>query len=238
MGHLAFVASHTVNGVSALHTELMRKTVFADLHRLYPERIVNKTNGITFRRWLFQANPGLTSIVRNVCGDAVLDDPTQLILLASHADDPALQIDVEKVKYRNKVALGRLISDKLGLRLNPHALFDVHIKRIHEYKRQLLNLLETVAIYEAIKAQPSKDWVPRVKLFAGKAAASYAQAKLIIKLINDVAKIINNDPTVRDLLRVVFLPDYNVSLAEAIILQPIYPNKSPLPAWKLRGPAT
>jgi starch phosphorylase len=217
MGHLAFVGSHTVNGVSALHTELMRKTVFGDLHRLYPDRIVNKTNGITFRRWLFQANPALTAVVRNACGDGVLDDPAKLASLAALADDPALQIDIDKAKHRNKVALSRLIADRLGLRVNPHSLFDVHIKRMHEYKRQLLNLLETVAAYEAIKAQPTTDWVPRVKLFAGKAAASYAQAKLIIKLINDVAKMINNDPTVRDLLRVVFLPDYNVSLAEAII---------------------
>ena len=217
MGHLAFVASHTVNGVSALHTDLMRKTVFGDLHRLYPERIVNKTNGITFRRWLFQANPGLTSVVRSVCGDEVLDDPMKLAAMAEYADDAALQMDIAKVKHRNKVALARVIADRLDLRVNPHALFDVHIKRMHEYKRQLLNLLETVAIYEAIKAQPTKDWVPLVKLFAGKAAASYAQAKLIIKLINDVAKIVNDDPMVRDLLRVVFLADYNVSLAEAII---------------------
>jgi glycogen phosphorylase len=217
MGHLAFVGSHRVNGVSALHTELMRKTVFRDLHALYPDRIVNKTNGITFRRWLLQANPELTRVLCEVCGDTVLDDPTQLARLADHAEDRAIQERVRAAKRANKVALVRLIGERLDLRVDPDALFDVQIKRIHEYKRQLLNLLETVALYQAIRAEPARDWVPRVKIFAGKAAANYAQAKSIIKLINDVAKVINGDPVVRDVLRVVFLPDYNVSLAERII---------------------
>jgi starch phosphorylase len=217
MGHLAFVGSHCINGVSALHTNLMRKTVFRDLHAVYPDRIVNKTNGITFRRWLLQANPDLTRILREVCGDAVLDDPTQLVRLADHAEDRGLQERVAAAKRANKVALARLIVERLDLYVDPDALFDVQIKRIHEYKRQLLNLLETVALYHAIRAEPNRNWIPRVKIFAGKAAANYAQAKLIIKLINDVAKVINGDPLVRDLLRVVFLPDYNVSLAEKII---------------------
>jgi starch phosphorylase len=217
MGHLAFVGSHRVNGVSALHTELMRKTVFKHLHALYPERIVNKTNGITFRRWLMQANPGLVEVVRTVCGDQVLDDPDKLASLANHANDRSLHALIGEAKYKNKVALSRLIATRMGLRVDPHALFDVQIKRVHEYKRQLLNLLETVAMYNAIRARPRFDWTPRVKIFAGKAAASYHQAKLIIKLINDVAKTINDDPIVRDRLRVVFMPDYNVSLAEAII---------------------
>jgi starch phosphorylase len=217
MGHLAFVGSHRVNGVSALHTELMRKTVFKHLHTLYPERIVNKTNGITFRRWLMQANPGLVDVVRTVCGDGVLDDPDKLMRLKGHANDRALQELIDQAKYKNKVALSRVIANRMGLRIDPHAMFDVQIKRVHEYKRQLLNLLETVAMYNAIRARPRNDWTPRVKIFAGKAAASYHQAKLIIKLINDVAKTINDDPIVRDRLRVVFIPDYNVSLAEAII---------------------
>jgi starch phosphorylase len=217
MGHLAFIGSHRVNGVSALHTDLMRKTVFRNLHALHPERIVNKTNGITFRRWLLQANPSLAEVLREICGDRMLDDPMTLSRLAEHAGDRAVQEKIESTKFRNKVALSRLIGDRLDLRVNPRAMFDVHIKRMHEYKRQLLNLLETVAMYDAIRAEPSRDWVPRVKIFAGKAAATYTQAKLIIKLINDVAKIINGDPLVRDLLRVVFLPDYNVSLAETII---------------------
>jgi starch phosphorylase len=155
--------------------------------------------------------------MRDVCGDAVLDDPTLMIELAKGAGDCALQERIAAAKRANKVTFGRLVGDRLDLRLDPDALFDVQIKRIHEYKRQLLNILETVASYLAIRAEPSRNWVPRVKIFAGKAAASYAQAKLIIKLINDVAKVINADPLVRDLLRVVFLPDYNVSLAEAII---------------------
>jgi starch phosphorylase len=217
MGHLAFIGSHRVNGVSALHTDLMRKTVFRDLHALYPDRIVNKTNGITFRRWLMQANPALTKVLREVCGDAVLDDPGSMIRLAAEAGDSALQERIAAAKRANKVALSKLVGERLGLRLDPDALFDVQIKRIHEYKRQLLNILETVAVYLAIRADPARNWVPRVKIFAGKAAASYTQAKLIIKLINDVAKVVNTDPLTRDLLRVVFLPDYNVSLAEAII---------------------
>ena len=217
MGHLAFVGSHRVNGVSALHTELMRQTVFRDLHALYPERIVNKTNGIAFRRWLMQANPNLVEVLRKNCGDGVLDDPEKLAQLADRADDRGLQISIENAKRRNKAALARLISDRTGLRVDPRALFDVHIKRVHEYKRQLLNVLETVAMYDAIRAQPTRSWVPRVKIFAGKAAASYSQAKLIIKLINAVANVVNSDPQVRDVLRVVFLPDYNVSLAEMII---------------------
>ena len=217
MGHLAFVGSHRINGVSALHTNLMRKTVFRDLNAIYPDRIVNKTNGITFRRWLLQANPDLTGLLREVCGDAVLDDPTQMVRLADHAEDRGLQQRLAAAKRANKVALARLIVERLDLYVDPDALFDVQIKRIHEYKRQLLNVLETVALYHAIRAEPTRSWIPRVKIFAGKAAANYAQAKLIIKLINDVAKVINGDPVVRELLRVVFLPDYNVSLAEKII---------------------
>jgi starch phosphorylase len=217
MGHLAFVGSHRINGVSALHTELMRRTVFRQLHELYPDRIVNKTNGITFRRWLMQANPGLTKLLREVCGDAVLDDQTTIVRLADHADDASLQERFGAVKRANKLALGRLIYERMGLRVDPDALFDVQIKRIHEYKRQLLNLLETIALYAEMRAEPNRSWAPRVKIFAGKAAASYAQAKLIIKLANDVATVVNNDPAVRDILKVVFIPNYNVSLAESII---------------------
>jgi starch phosphorylase len=192
--------------------------VFQQLNELYPGRIVNKTNGITFRRWLMQSNPGLTRLLCEVCGDVVLDDPTAIVGFAEHADDASLRERVGAVKRTNKVALARLIEERvLGLPVDPDAMFDVQIKRIHEYKRQLLNLLETIALYAAIKAEPNKTWVPRVKIFAGKAAASYAQAKLIIKLANDIAKVVNNDPLVRELLQVVFLPNYNVSLAESII---------------------
>jgi starch phosphorylase len=217
MGQLAFVGSHRINGVSAMHSDLMKETVFHDLNHLYPGRITNKTNGITFRRWLMLANPGLTGLLREVCGEAVLDDPTLLARLEPLAGDNAFQQQFRAVKHRNKIALARLIGERLGVQIDPGALFDVQIKRIHEYKRQLLNLLETVALYHAIKDDPQRDWVPRVKIFAGKAAASYRYAKLIIKLINDVAEVVNNDPAIGGKLKVAFLADYNVSLAEIII---------------------
>jgi glycogen phosphorylase len=217
MGQLAFVGSHRINGVSAMHSDLMRETVFHDLNHLYPGRITNKTNGITFRRWLMLANPKLTDLLREVCGEAVLDDPSRLELLEARASDNAFQQQFRQVKHHNKLALARLIGERMNVKVDPSALFDVQIKRIHEYKRQLLNILETVALYQAIKDDPQRDWVPRVKIFAGKAAASYRYAKLIIKLINDVAEVVNNDPAIGGRLKVVFLADYNVSLAEVII---------------------
>jgi len=217
MGHLAFLGCAHTNGVSAMHSELMRQTVFRDLHALYPDRIVNVTNGITFRRWLHQANPGLTRLLSTACGDDIRDNPAAIARLADQADDSALHGRLRMVKRVNKLPLGRLLNDQLGLLVDPEAIFDVQIKRIHEYKRQLLNLLETVALYNAMRAEPTRDWVPRVKIFAGKAAASYAAAKLIIKLAHDIAEVINNDPAVRELLKVAFLANYNVSLAEIII---------------------
>jgi starch phosphorylase len=217
MGHLAFLGSHRVNGVSALHTDLMRETVFRDFSSIFPDKIVNKTNGITFRRWLFQSNPELTDIIVDAIGPKFLDDTTRLEELVAFAEDASFRERFAAARRINKVALSRLVAERLGVSLDPDALFDVHIKRIHEYKRQLLNILETIALYNAMRAQPTKDWVPRVKIFAGKAAAGYYQAKLIIKLANDVARVINNDPSVRDMLKVIFLPNYNVSLAESII---------------------
>jgi starch phosphorylase len=217
MSSLAFVGSHKVNGVSELHTELMRQTVFRELHQMYPERIVNKTNGITMRRWLFAANPQLTSLLTEVIGERVLDDADALADFARVADDAAVHERLRSIRRINKQALARLVAERLGVQLDPDALFDVHIKRIHEYKRQLLNILETIALYNEMRARPMHNWVPRVKIFAGKAAASYRRAKLIIKLINDVARVVNSDPALRGLLKVVFIPDYNVSLAEVII---------------------
>ena len=217
MGSLAFVGSHSINGVSALHTELMKKTVFRDLHRLFPDRINNKTNGITPRRWLMQANPGLTRLIRDTIGDGFLDDVTKLADLNAYADDAAFQEKFAAVKRANKTALARLIRERVGVSVDPSALFDIHTKRIHEYKRQLLNILETIALYNSVRAHPEQDWVPRVRIFAGKAAASYWLAKLVIKLINDVAKVVNNDPAVRGLIKVVFIPNYNVSGAEMIV---------------------
>ncbi|MCO6184975.1 glycogen/starch/alpha-glucan phosphorylase [Rhizobium sp. L1K21] len=217
MGNLAFVGSHSINGVSALHTELMKETVFHDLHQLYPERINNKTNGITPRRWLMQCNPGLTNLVKEAIGDKFLDDTEALQALDDFATDGAFQEKFAAVKLSNKERLAALVRERLGLRIDPSALFDIQIKRIHEYKRQLMNIIETVALYDQIRSHPELDWVPRVKLFAGKAAPSYHNAKLIIKLANDVARVINNDPAVRGLLKVVFMPNYNVSLAEVIV---------------------
>src|SRR5262245_39478599 len=217
MGNLAFVGSHSINGVSALHTELMKETVFADLHKLYPGRINNKTNGITPRRWLIQCNPGLTNLAREVIGDAFLDDVNLLSGLDPLAEDAAFREKFAAVKRANKERLSNVVAEKLGIRLDPSALFDIQIKRIHEYKRQLLNILEAVALYGQIRSHPEKEWMPRVKFFGGKAAPSYHNAKLIIKLANDVARVINRDPAVRGLLKVVFIPNYNVSLAEIMV---------------------
>ncbi|WFR94593.1 glycogen/starch/alpha-glucan phosphorylase [Rhizobium tumorigenes] len=217
MGNLAFIGSHSINGVSALHTELMKETVFADLNKLYPDRINNKTNGITPRRWLMQCNPGLTSLIRETIGDAFMDDAEKLKPLDAFAGDAAFQEKFARIKRDNKARLSNLVAGRMGIKLDPNAMFDIQIKRIHEYKRQLLNIVETVALYDQIRSHPELDWQPRVKLFAGKAAPSYHNAKLIIKLINDVAKVINNDPSVRGLLKVVFIPNYNVSLAEVMV---------------------
>ena len=217
MANLAFAGSHSVNGVAALHTELMKKTVFADLHRLYPDRINNKTNGITPRRWLQQCNPALTGLLAEAIGESFRDDAMKLTALTPFADDASFRERFAAVKRSNKVTLSTYIQDSMGLRLDPDAIFDVQIKRIHEYKRQLLGIVETVALYDQIRSHPERQWTPRVKLFAGKAASSYHNAKLIIKLANDVAKRINADPAVGDLLKVAFVPNYNVSMAERII---------------------
>ncbi len=217
MGHLAFLGSHHVNGVSALHSELMKETVFRALHQQFPERIVNQTNGITPRRWLQQCNPGLAALVTETIGDRWIGDLPALEALAPMADDAAFRERFAAVKQANKQALAEVIADEIGLAVDPSAMFDVQIKRIHEYKRQLLNILETVALASAIRAHPERDWQPRVKIFGGKAAASYHVAKLIIKLINDVAKVINHDPVIGDRLKVALLPNYRVSLAEKII---------------------
>ena len=217
MGHLAFIGSRRINGVSALHTNLMKQTIFSDLNAIYPGRIVNKTNGITFRRWLMEANPELTSLLVDTLGTKVLSDPMQLKGLTAFSSDSGFHDRMKRVRRRKKEALAATIQDRLGVTVSPDALFDVQIKRIHEYKRQLLNILSTAALYREMKLNPNMPYTPRVKIFAGKAAASYARAKLIIKLANDVAQVVNNDPQIGDKLKVAFLPNYNVSLAEIII---------------------
>ena len=217
MGNLAFAGSHSVNGVSALHSDLMQQTVFADLHRLYPARISNKTNGVTPRRWLFQSNVALTDLVRDAIGDAFLDDFDRLAELDASADDSSFRDRFAEVKRANKVRLGEVVLQRTGVTVDPSVMFDVHIKRIHEYKRQLLNIFHAIALYDRILTRPDHRVTPRVKLFGGKAAPNYHNAKLIIRLANDVATVINNDPAINSALQVVFLPNYNVSLAEVMI---------------------
>ncbi len=217
MGHLAFLGSHCVNGVSELHTRLLRETVFHDIAATVPTQIINKTNGITFRRWLYDANEPLTALLVKTLGERVLDDPRCLSELEPLAGDADFVARYRKTRAENKWRLADLLHARTGVRVPPQALFDVHIKRVHEYKRQLLNILEAIALYQAIRAAPQESFAPRVKIFAGKAAASYDRAKLIIKLVNDVAKVVNADPAVGDRLKIVFAPNYNVSLAEAIV---------------------
>ena len=217
MGQLAFVGSHAINGVSALHTDLMKETVFHALHRLYPERIQNKTNGVTPRRWLMQANPGLTRLVTDAIGPDFLDDIEKIDGIDGMAGDAAFRERFAAVKRDNKVRLANVISERMAIAIDPDAIFDIQVKRIHEYKRQFLNIIEAVALYNQIRSHPERDWTPRVKIFAGKAAPSYAAAKVIIHLANDVGRVVNNDPAVQDLLKVLFIPNYNVSLAEIIM---------------------
>ena len=218
MGNLAFAGSHSINGVSALHSDLMKETVFSDLNRMFPGRINNKTNGITPRRWLMQCNPRLFKLAQETVGDADIMSETQAMAgLERQADDPAFQQAFAAIKRENKERLALLVRQRCHVRVDPSAIFDIQIKRIHEYKRQLLNLVEAVALYDQIRSHPERDWVPRVKFFAGKAAPSYHNAKLIIKLANDIARVINNDPIVGDLLKVVFVPNYNVSIAEVMV---------------------
>jgi starch phosphorylase len=221
MANLAIVGSHAVNGVAALHSEILQKQVFRDFHELWPEKFSNKTNGITQRRWLKKANPGLSALITEAIGDKWVTDLYQLRGLLKHAEDPGFVERWRAVKRANKEALAEVISGQyarrgLPLRVDPASLFDCQVKRIHEYKRQLLNLLHVVTLYNRILDDPTGDHVPRTVLFAGKAAPGYAMAKLIIRLVNSVGRAVNRNPTVADRLKVVFLADYRVSLAERI----------------------
>ena len=215
MAHLAIVGSHKVNGVAALHTQLMKDTIFADFHRLWPDRIVNMTNGITPRRWLDQANPKLSALISSRIGKKWTSELSQLEQLAPLADDAGFRAAFAQVKRDNKARLAGMIEQRLHLMVDPNSLFDVQVKRIHEYKRQLLNVLHVITLYNRLRA--GGDCVPRTVIFAGKAAPGYAQAKLIIKLANDVADVVNNDPAVHGKLRVVFIPNYDVTTAQDII---------------------
>ena len=217
MAHLAFIGSHHVNGVSALHTALLKATVFHDLAKAAPTVIVNKTNGVTFHRWLFQANPALTALISEAAGRDIREHPDALLSIEAASNDAGFRERAQRIRRANKERLASLIRSRTGIAVDPDALFDVHVKRIHEYKRQTLNLLETIALYAHIRANPGGTHVPRVKIIAGKAAPGYQRAKLLIKLAHDVAHVINSDPVVGDRLKLVFIPNYNVSLAEAIV---------------------
>lgn len=217
MAWLAVVVSHKVNGVSELHSNLMVQSLFADFAALFPGRFCNKTNGVTPRRWLALANPELSGVLDEAIGRTWRTELSQLDELKQHIDYPSFLAQISDAKLHNKKRLADYIAQKMGVVIDPHALFDVQIKRIHEYKRQLLNVLHVITRYNRIKEDPDADWVPRVNIFAGKAASAYYTAKHIIHLINDVAKVINNDPLVRNRLKVVFVPNYSVSLAQIII---------------------
>ena len=217
MAHLSVLASHKINGVSALHSQLMVDTIFSDFAQMYPERFCNKTNGITPRRWLSQANRPLSALIDSRIGPQWRRDLDQLAQLRELADEPEFQNAFRLAKQQNKRRLADLIARCPGVTVDPHSLFDVQVKRMHEYKRQLLNVLHVITRYHRILANPHANWVPRTVIFAGKAASAYYMAKLIIRLINDVARVVNNDPRIGSLLKVVFIPNYRVSLAEIII---------------------
>ncbi|WP_417239772.1 glycogen/starch/alpha-glucan phosphorylase [Celeribacter halophilus] len=217
MGELSFIMANRVNGVSALHTDLMKQTVFKELNALHPDRIVNETNGVTPRRWLHSCNPALSGLITETIGEDWIADLEQLEKLEPSIEDQGWLDRFMDVKNANKAALCDYVAGVHGVNLNPEAMFDIQIKRMHEYKRQHLNILETIAHWQEIRDNPNADWVPRVKIFAGKAAQGYHFAKDIIRLINDVAKLVNADAATRDVLQVIFLPNYNVSLAERLV---------------------
>ena len=217
MGNLAFISANRVNGVSGLHTDLMRETVFRELHALHPEKILNQTNGVTPRRWLRSCNPGLSELLTEVTGEGWETDLDRLTGLAPYAGDSSFQERFSAVKRANKERLAAHVQDSLGILLDPQAMFDIQIKRIHEYKRQLMNILEAAALWNAMKREPGRNWPSRVRFFGGKAAPGYAMAKQIIKLINDIAALVNADQETNERLKIVYLPNYNVSKAELMI---------------------
>jgi starch phosphorylase len=217
MSHLAIVGSHAVNGVSRLHTEILKQSVFADFYRFYPEKFFNITNGISVRRWLYVANPSLTTLISSQIGDDWKKDVRRLRDLQAHTHDDLLLKAWQEVKRNNKQHLVAYIQEKLNINVDLDSLFDVQIKRVHEYKRQFLNILHVIHLYRIIKENPEGDYVKRTVIFSGKAAPGYHAAKLVIYLINAVAEVVNADKNVSPWLKVVFLPNYSVSLAELII---------------------
>jgi starch phosphorylase len=217
MAHLSIVGSHKVNGVSALHSKLLVETIFADFASLFPDRFTNVTNGVTPRRWLAQANPGLAALIDSTIGTGWRRDLERLRELRRHAGDAGFRAAFGSVKTANKQRLAAYVERELEIQLDPASLFDVQVKRFHEYKRQLLNVLHVVRRYLDIVHEPQADWLPRTVLFAGKAASNYHMAKQIIRLIHDIGQVVNDDRLVGGRLKVVFVPNYGVSLAELIM---------------------
>ncbi len=216
MANLACVGSHAINGVAALHTELMKKTVLKDFQDLWPEKFLNVTNGVTPRRFLALSNPSLSQLITRKIGKAWVNNLEELRRLEEFAENPEFQQDWHRVKLENKKALAAVIKERTGIEVNPASLFDIQVKRLHEYKRQHLNVLHIITLYNRLKLQPEQEITPRTFIFGGKAAPGYFMAKLIIKLINSVAEVVNNDPDVQDRLKVVFFPDFNVKNAQLI----------------------
>ena len=217
MATLAVVGSYSVNGVAKLHTEILKKEEMSDLYYLYPNKFNNKTNGITHRRWLLKSNPRLTSLLKETIGDSFIKHPTDLISFEKHVHDRAIQEELAKIKKQNKIKLAEKIYKSKGIEINPESIFDVQVKRIHAYKRQTLNCLRIMDLYNQLCENPNLEINPRTFIFAGKAAPGYYLAKSIIELINAIADTINNDERINKILKVIFLENYSVSLAEDII---------------------
>jgi starch phosphorylase len=217
MANLAIVGSHSTNGVAAIHSRLLRTTTVKDLADIYPERFSNKTNGVTPRRWLLMANPALSDTITDAIGDGWMTDLSQLSKLKPLADDKSLRDEFRKAKREAKTSFADWLKGTTGETVDPDSIFDCQIKRIHEYKRQLLNALRIVVLYNRLRENPNLDTAPRTFFFSGKAAPAYQLAKVIIKFINNLAGTIDGDPAVRGRLKVLFLPDYSVSLAERLI---------------------
>src|SRR4029077_4713432 len=216
MAHLACVGSHAINGVAKLHSELLTETTLRDFFELSPEKFLNITNGVTPRRFIVLSNPRLSSLVTGKIGEGWIKDLETLRKLEAFAGDPDFRSEFKKIKQANKQDLAFYIEKQTSISLNPEMLFDIQVKRIHEYKRQHLNLLHIITLYDRIKREPNVEIGPRAFIFGGKAAPGYFMAKLMIKFINAVGEVVNNDAEVRDRLKVVFLPDYNVKLAQLI----------------------
>uniref|UniRef100_A0A4W3H4Y6 Alpha-1,4 glucan phosphorylase n=1 Tax=Callorhinchus milii TaxID=7868 RepID=A0A4W3H4Y6_CALMI len=217
MAHLCVVGTHAVNGVAQIHSDIVKNTVFKDFYELQPDKFQNKTNGITPRRWLLLCNPGLADIIAEKIGEDFFVDLSQLKQLLKYVDDESFIRDVAKVKQENKQKFAAFLENEYKVKINASSIFDVHVKRIHEYKRQLLNCLHVITLYNRIKKEPNKAVVPRTVIIGGKAAPGYHMAKMIIKLITSVAEVVNNDPIVGDRLKVIYLENYRVSLAEKVI---------------------